>query len=305
MHPPKLSHWLVFLLISLTWGSSFILMKLGMEHEEHGAVFSAAQVASLRLALGGLVMLPLFYHALRNIRKEDWKWMVIVGFVGSGIPAFCFTTAETYLDSSAAGILNSLTPLFTLLIGTFAFHKPARKGQVWGILLGLAGAVSLISLNGFSDGNNWIYSLLVVAATICYGLSINTIGYRLRHIKALHITAVSLVMVGLPSAVYALFSGSWTILHTHPAGHEAFGFILILSVAGTAGAAMAYFWLAHSAGVLFASSVAYAMQIVAVGWGLRRQEPLTGMHVVCGLIILAGVYLVNRSSMARMAPAEK
>ncbi|MBL7943870.1 MAG: DMT family transporter [Flavobacteriales bacterium] len=305
MHHPRLSHWTVFILISLTWGSSFILMKLGMEHETHGKVFSAAQVAAFRLSMGGLVMLPLCYAALRTIKRSDWKWLAIVGFVGSGIPAFCFTTAETYLDSAATGILNSLTPLFTLLIGTFVFQKPARPRQVVGILLGLAGAVSLISLNGFGDGNNWAYSMLVVGATVCYGLSINTIGYRLRHLKALHITAVSLVMVGLPSMVYVLMGDGLTVLREHPAGTEAFGYIVILAIVGTAGAAFAYFWLAHSAGVLFASSVAYAMPIVAVAWGLRRHEALTVWHLLCGMVILCGVYLVNRASAARTASREK
>jgi len=283
-----------------------------MEDSEGNPVFSANQVASLRLSIAALVLLPFSARAIykitaknpdrntQRVEKQDWKWLMLVAVFGSGFPAFLFTTSETFLSSSVAGILNSLTPLFTLILGILLFSKPSHPRQVVGILVGLAGAICLISINGLGDSENWWYSLLVVIATMCYGLSVNTIGYRLSHLNPIEISAITLLIVGIPCGFIALGSGAVDVLTEHPSGPAAFGYICILAVAGTAFAVIGYFWLAQRASVLFASSVAYVMQLVAVGWGVYAGEKLTVFHLLCGLVILAGVYLVNRGAAKKL-----
>jgi drug/metabolite transporter (DMT)-like permease len=289
----RTKHFLILLLLALTWGSSFILMKRGMRDEFDQMVFAPNQVASLRLTLAGLALLPISLSAIRHIKKEDWKWLSVVGLVGSGIPAFLFTNSQRYLDSSVAGILNSLTPLFTLIVGMAIFKKVMAPRQVVGVLIGLAGAGCLISLKGFGSSENWGYSLLIVLATFSYGLSVNTVQNKIPHLKSLHITSLSLLIAGIPCGIYAVYSGVPHVIMEHNSGWKSFGYILILAMAGTAMANMLYFYLTIQTSALFASSVTYIMPLVAVAWGVFDGESLSIYHVLCSAIILTGVWLVN------------
>lgn len=125
----RYAHLGVFLLLSLTWGSSFILMKIGLES------FTSYQVASLRLVAGGLALLPFLPKALRQIPIKKLPLILLSGLLGNGIPAFLFCLAETEIDSSLAGILNALTPLMALLSGIVIFKSPFRKEQLGGIII--------------------------------------------------------------------------------------------------------------------------------------------------------------------------
>lgn len=287
------THVLVLAILALTWGSSFILMKRGLADAQGNPIFSPDQVASLRLTIAGISLLPLSLPVFRKIPWKDLKWILLVGLTGSGIPAFLFTHSQKFLDSSIAGILNSLTPLFTLLIGVFIFKRSSNSRQISGVVLGLVGAVGLISLRGFGNSDNWMFSLLIVAGTVCYGLSVNIVQAKLAHLKALRITALAQLFLVIPAITIALSTGVPEVITTHPKGLESFGYIAILALAGTALANILYFWLTQQTTALFASSVTYLMPLVAVGWGLVDHEILTVYHLLCGLLILAGVYLVN------------
>ena len=140
-------------------------MKRGLRDEMNQPVLRPEHVAALRLGIAGLVLFPISIHAIRKIRLTDWKWLALVGVIGSGIPAVLFTISQQYLDSSVAGILNALTPLFTLIVGMAIFRRVVMPRQVMGVLIGLGGAISLISLRGFGDSENWTYSILIVIAT--------------------------------------------------------------------------------------------------------------------------------------------
>ena len=113
----KFIHWVIFCLLALIWGSSFILMKEGLTQ------LSPYQVAALRMLFAGLVLLPFAFKALKKIPKEKMGLVLLSGIIGNFIPAFLFCIAETKIDSALAGILNSLTPLFTILVGVFFFQN--------------------------------------------------------------------------------------------------------------------------------------------------------------------------------------
>jgi drug/metabolite transporter (DMT)-like permease len=290
----KPAHLIVVLLLALTWGSSFILMKRGLKDGEGTPVFTPSQVAALRMTFAALVLLPVSLRAFRKIRKEDWKSLIVVGLAGSGIPAFLFANSQVFLDSGLAGLLNTLTPLFTLLIGFFIFQRQVIANQVFGIVVGLIGAVILISLKGFGPSSHWEYTLLIVVATVLYGLSVNTITAKLKHIKAIEITALSMLIVGLPCAGYVFFSDVAGVLENHPSGWSSLGYVALLGVVGSAAANIFFFKLTQETGAIFASSVTYLIPIAAVLWGVYDGEKLTFMHAVCGAIILVGVWLVNK-----------
>jgi drug/metabolite transporter (DMT)-like permease len=290
----RFNHFLVLVFLAITWGSSFILMKKGLFDPEGRPIFSPNQVAAMRLSFAGIALLPISLRAMGKISKADLGWIFLVGCFGSGIPAFLFTNSQKFLDSSVAGILNSLTPLFTLLIGVVIFLRKVHRLQILGVILGFIGAAGLISLHGFSSNNQWSYALLIVLATSFYGLSVNIVQNKLQHIKALQITAIAQLIVAIPAIGYVLYSHAPNIISDHPSGLSAFGYVAILGLAGTAVANVLYFWLTLKTSALFASSVTYIMPVVAVFWGLQDHEELNCIHGLYTSVILAGVWLVNR-----------
>ncbi len=294
MNRAKPSHLFIILLLALTWGSSFILMKRGLKDSSGNFVYSPSEVAALRMTFAALVLLPVSISAFRKIRRADWKSLAIVGMAGSGIPAFLFANSQLYLDSGLAGLLNTLTPLFTLLIGLFLFHKKVLKTQIWGILIGLSGAITLISLRGYGDSSHWEYALLIVLATMLYGLSVNTIAAKLKHIAAIEITALSMLIAGIPCALLLPFTNFGDTLIHHSSGLSSLGYIATLGIGGSAAANILFFKLTKETSPIFAASVTYLMPVVAVFWGVYDGEKLTFMHAMCGAIIIAGVWLVNK-----------
>lgn len=281
-------HWIIFTALALTWGSSFILMKRGMES------FRSDQVAALRIFIAFLFILPFTLRHLRREHLRYWKGVTGMGVFGNLIPAFLFTAAETGISSSLTGILNSLTPLFTLLTGMLIFRSKATWLQAAGLFTGLAGAVGLV-LTGKSDGENshlW-YAGLVVLATIFYGLSVNVIKSQLSGINSVTATVWALMFIGPPAGIY-LFCTDFTSRLHGDAAWASLGYTAILAIFGTALSVMVYNVLIKQAGTLFAASVTYAIPIVALMWGLLDGESVGWIHLVFIGVILGGVWLVTK-----------
>jgi drug/metabolite transporter (DMT)-like permease len=282
----------ILLVLSFIWGSSFILMKRGLE------VFSPLQVGAFRLTIAAAALLPV---VLRHFRRPLWgrlKYFAIVGLVGNGIPAFLFSTAQTHLSSSTAGALNALTPLFTLILGVFIFGYPFQRNKALGVAVGFAGALFLILLkgNGMYDPN-WAWGLLVVLATLMYGTSVNTVGRYLNDMKPVVTAAVPLVLAGIPASVL-LFSSDFTSRLALPGAWEAVGYLSILGLVGSAASLIAFNRLIQTSGPVFASTTTYLMPIVALFWGFLDGETLGWTHLAGMGCILLGIWLVNRKRKA-------
>jgi drug/metabolite transporter (DMT)-like permease len=144
----RLVNWALFFLLCLIWGSSFILMRKGME----GNLLSPYQVASIRIFSAGFVLLPFAYKALKAVPKEKLWLVILSGLLGSFFPAYLFCVAETKISSSLAGILNALTPLFTIVIGASFFKMTASRRKWLGIIVGFLGLalLTLVSNKGIS-----------------------------------------------------------------------------------------------------------------------------------------------------------
>jgi drug/metabolite transporter (DMT)-like permease len=287
--PPQVRNYLVLFTLSLIWGTSFILIKKGL------SVYSPTQVACIRLTLSTLAFLPFFIQRFDRIDWSKWKPLVVVALCGSAIPAFLFAFAQTRVSSSVAGILNSLTPLFTLILGIVIFGSSLIWAKVAGVLLGLAGAALLILLgNGGELRADTGYAFLIVLAALCYGTSVNTVGKYLKEMNSLTISATAFSMTGFIAAAY-LFSTDFThVLLHHKEGWEALGYLLILSIFGTVIATVFFFRLVQWTNPVFSSSVAYLMPIVALLWGLVDGEIISAFHFFGMALILAGVYLSRK-----------
>ncbi|RAJ75585.1 drug/metabolite transporter (DMT)-like permease [Chitinophaga dinghuensis] len=285
----KIANWGVFLLLSLTWGSSFILMKIGLES------FSPYQVASLRLVAAGLALLPFLPKYLKETPIRKLPIIILSGILGNGLPAFLFCLAETKIDSSLAGILNSLTPLMALLTGFLIFHSPIKKAQLTGVGVGLIGVALLFSNKGIATNEYWYYGLLVIAATVSYGANISLVHHHLKGYGSLQLGSIAMFFCGLFTLPILLFTDFFPQFTTDHAPWRSLAAGMVLGVMGTGVAAVLFYLLIRRAGAMFASMVTYALPIVAMGWGLLAHEAINSIQIACMLLILFGVYLVNRA----------
>lgn len=281
-------HWILFCSLCVIWGSSFFLMKEGLLQ------LTAYQVASIRMISAGMVLLPFVKKAWQSIPKQQVSKVILSGLLGSFFPAYLFCMAETKIDSALAGILNALTPLFTLLVGILFFGLQARFIQIMGTIIGFIGLCMLmLSGTGFQWGNI-SYSLLVLLATLLYGINVNMVGRYMQGIGALDIAALAFVLLIVPSGFILVSTRFFQLNFSSPAVFRSVGAATILGIGGTAVASILFYMLVKRAGAVFASMVTYGIPFVAVAWGLLRNEHINAHQVFCLLIILVGVYLVNR-----------
>ena len=283
-----LIHWGLFIILSAIWGSSFILMKEGMKH------LNPYQVASLRLLSAGLVLLPFALKGIKKFPKKDFPLVVLSGLLGTFFPAYLFCIAETELDSGLAGILNALTPLFTIVIGAIFFNSVLPLKKWMGVMIGFLGLV-LLMISGKQDirFNHMNYALFIILATIFYGVNVNIVNRYLRHLPSLSIAAVAFSVLTIPSSIILFFTGyfqhSITEGFTYSTAASS-----ILGIFGTAIASVLFYMLMKRAGYLFASMVTYGIPFVALFWGFLAHETIMPLQVICLLLILAGVWMVNK-----------
>jgi drug/metabolite transporter (DMT)-like permease len=279
----------IILLLAFVWGSSFILMKIGLMS------FTSNQAAAIRVLLASLALLPLSIRNLKALKKKDIKSLLVAGFIGSFIPAFLFTKAQTRIDSALAGMLNSLTPVFTLIIGMLFFNTKNGWRQIIGLILGLVGAVGLISLGeGVSIKNINTYALFIILATVFYGTNVNVIKSTLTHLNGIQITSLSFMFLW-PFALGYLLTTDFQPVFQSPNWGWHFGALALLGIVGTAIAMLLMNSLIRYTSTVFAASVTYIIPVFAIMWGILDGERITIMHIGCMTIIMGGVWLINKT----------
>ena len=287
--------WSLLLLLAGIWGGSFILMKRGMYTLDGDAIFNSNQVGALRMLIASLVLLPFGIQAFKKIkRKKDFLLLAIVGFCGNFFPAFLFTFAETKISSGYAGMLNSCTPIFTLLISVVVFKYPLTLFQIVGILVGTVGLGGLL-LSGQSANTDLslTHVFAIVLATFLYGISLNTIKNTLGHINAVDISSIAFLILLVPSIGSFFYFDTLNTIQTNPFAKEGLLFISILSVFGTAIALIIFNRIIALSNTLFASSVTYFIPMVAVFIGLYFKESIHYHQVIAMLVVLLGVFIAN------------
>jgi drug/metabolite transporter (DMT)-like permease len=283
---------ILLILLALIWGTSFILMKRGLE------VFSAGELGSLRVAAASIFLLPVAVVKLKELYARHYFKLFASGMMGIFFPAFLFALAQTELESSVTGIMNSLTPICTLLIGVFFFQQKFRRASMLGIIIGLAGTVILILANsGWSIGGVNLFALLVIFACLFYATNVNYIKYKITDLGALTITSVSLLLIGPLALAYLFgFTDFTHKMETHKGAWTAFGYIMLLGFMSTSLATILFNKLVKITSPLYTSSVTYLIPLVAVLWGLFDGERLYAGHFAGMAAIIGGVYLANRKN---------
>lgn len=287
--------WLTLVLLACIWGSSFILMKRGMQTLDGEPIFSDMQVGALRMFFAGSILLPFSIKALRKIKKgRDYLLLFIVGFCGNFVPAFLFTYAETSISSGYAGMLNSFTPIFTVIIGFFIFKIRLNTVQIIGLAIGTLGMVLLMYSGHLEPSNGGlIHVLAIVLATFLYGISLNTIKHKLAHFTAIEITSVALLLVLVPALIANGYFGTIQTIRTNEHALEGLAYIAILGIIGTAFAVIIFNQIIAMRDALFASSVTYFIPIVAVFIGFGFNESINLGQIGSMFIVLMGVFFVN------------
>lgn len=207
--------WAYLLVLSLIWGSSFILIKRGL------VGLTAIQVGSFRIIFAALFLLIVGFKSLGKISRRQWKFVAVTSFFGTFTPAFLFAIAETEVDSSIVAILNSLTPLNTLVLGILIFGIQFQKRQVLGVFIGLLGCLLLV-LSGDSAGGtqNYLYVLLVVIATLSYAINVNLIKKYLSDLNSLSITTGNFAILLIPALIILSTTDFSQRMHIQEAQHS-------------------------------------------------------------------------------------
>ncbi len=288
--PVPLRSWTLLVLLSLIWGTSFILIKKGL------VIFDPGQVASIRILSAGLFLVPFAFARLNRLKRKHILKLVSIGFAGSLIPAYLFATAQTRIDSSIAGVLNALTPLWVIIIGSSLFRQQLNLRISAGMFIGFGGTALLVLSGSTGVENVNYYSLFVVAATVCYGFNLNLVKFKLPDLDAVTITSVSLVMVSPFALLYLFFNTDFSNrISMESDVILAFGALILLGVVGTAIALIMFNNLVQLTNPIFTSSVTYLIPIVALAWGIFDGEQLSSLQIGGMGLILVGVFIANKS----------
>jgi len=287
----KATSFTLITILALVWGSSFILMKRGLDS------FTPLEIGTIRIFASFLCMTPFLIKSLGKVPKEKWKYLAASGWLGNGIPAVLFPLAETHLSSALTGMLNSLTPLFTFIVGISIFRMTITQNRLLGLIIGLSGALLLVGFKSTTGSeSNLLYAFTVVAATICYGFSVNIIRSKLAEVDPITITSIALLFTGIPMGITLCFTG---VIHKTihmPGAVTSLFYVVLLGALSTALSTVLFTKLVKMSGALFAASVTYLIPIVAVLWGVADGETLSPVHFLGLAGALIGVYLINKSN---------
>lgn len=281
--------WIYLIIIAIIWGSSFILIKKSL------LGFTSLQVGGLRIVFASLLLFLLGFKSLKTLSRTDWKWIVIAGLCSSFFPPFFFAIAQTQISSGITSILNSVAPLFTTMVGIALFGLAIKRRQVFGVFIGLLGTVLLISAGmQYNPNQNYWYSFFVIFSALGYAFNINIIKKYLSHLSPLAVTTASFGVAFFPALALLFYSGVFQQFLNDSAMQQSVWYLLVLALVGTALANILFNKLIKLSSPVFAASVTYLIPLVAVLFGYLDGENISLLQLLGGLIILFGVWLVNR-----------
>ncbi|WP_456379544.1 DMT family transporter [Lutibacter sp.] len=286
----KKLRWVYLIVLSIIWGSSFILMKRAL------IGLTPIQVGALRILITAIFLLPFGFKSFSKIKKRHWYYLTLNGFIGSFFPAFLFAYAIDKIDSSIASILNSLTPLNTLIFGILFFGFGFRKRQLIGVLIGLIGTVLLI-LKGaeLNPNQDYFYASFILIASVGYAFNVNILKKYLHDLDALSITVGNFTLLIIPTFIVLWYTNFFETFEVNESSIKGILYLTVLAIFGTGLAKIMFNRLIQISNPIFSSSVTYIIPIVAISWGILDGEKITLIQITSGFIILFGVYLVNRS----------
>ncbi|WP_339833299.1 DMT family transporter [uncultured Flavobacterium sp.] len=281
--------WYLLVFLGCVWGSSFILMKLGLKG------VNPIQMGSLRILFAAAFLIVIGFKHIAKIPLHKWKYIAVTSMFGTFLPVYLFAVALSKIDGSISSILNSLTPLNTLIAGMLFFQLDVQRRQIFGVIIGFVGCVLLVLFGeGQNNTENYYYALLIVLASIFYGINVNLIKKYLSDLKPLTISTGNFVVLFVPALVVLYFSGFFEVAD-EPKVITSLGYIAILGVIGTGLSNILFFKLIQISSPVFASSVTYLIPVVAIMLGyFIMDETLTFVQGIGALVVLLGVYFSSR-----------
>lgn len=280
--------WIFLIALSIIWGSSFILIKYSLKE------FSSLEVGALRIIFAAIALSPFLFKSLKNIKRKHWALLFLFGFIGNTLPAFLFAQAQTHVSSSIAGVLNSTTPLFTLIVGIVLYKTRPKWWQILGLLIGFFGTSQII-LQG--QDASWLqnlkYSLLILLATSFYAFNINMLKYNLPDLKSKEISSVGFALMFVPILTFLLIYTDFVQNIQRPEALKTLIFPAILGIVGSGIALLLFNELIKLSSTIFSSSVTYLIPLVAFAFGIIDGETFKLINIVWIVLILLGIYLTN------------
>ena len=288
MHQIFNNRWFLLLFISITWGSSFILIKKSL------LVFSPYEIGAIRVVGSGLILAAIGIPAILRMRRGTLLWVIIAGFFGNFLPMFLFPIAQTQVSSSLAGILDSLVPIFILAFSFLLFGIKSKLTQIIGAIIGFIGATSLIYFSeGNSESSQFSYAMLIVLAAASYAVNSLIVKEKIPELNAVKLTAAVYTFWAIPSGIILYYTGMIQNFEMQNSYVEPLFYMGFLTVFGTAIAMLLYFKLIQNTSAVFASISSYLLPVVAIIWGILDGEKFTFWYIFGGVLIMIGIYLIR------------
>lgn len=284
--------WVLLVILTLIWGSSFILIKKSLLH------YNPYEVGSLRIAIASVLLMPLAIINIRKFPRKQLKYLLVAAACGNFIPMFLFPMAETEISSAVAGIINSVMPIFVIILGALFWNTKTTKQQIIGTVISFSGVCILTLGNGEAGELKLIPILLLLLATLLYAINSLTVKTKLAHVepKALSAFVFGFVLF-VPSLIALVFAGFFRDFSFSKDNFEGLMYVSMLSVFGTGLAMMLNYRLLSVSSALFSSTVTLLMPIVAIIWGIIDGEELSVMQFVGAAVIIAGlIFLRGKTS---------
>ena len=285
----QIKKWGTLIILSIIWGSSYILIKKGLTG------LTAIELGSIRIMITTIIVAPFGYSKIKSIPKEKFKWVFFSACVGSFFPAYLFAFAETQISSSVTAVMVSLTPLFTLLISVIIFSAAFIRRQLLGVFVGFIGIIILVYNELLISSYNLLFVFFVIIAAFCYAINANILKYKLPGISAIALVFMSFAFLFIPALIILILSDFPLAEFVYDPGIiKSIAYIFILALFGTAIAKTMYIKLLEISTPVFSVSTTYLMPIVAIFWGLLDGEEFKLNQVIGTAVILIGVYLVTK-----------
>jgi drug/metabolite transporter (DMT)-like permease len=283
-----------YLVLALTWGSSFLLIKVGLEG------LSPGQVVLARTVLGTAALAAVVAVTRQRLPREPvvWAHLAVVGVLLCTVPFSLYAWAELRVASGLASILNATTPLMTMAVSLLALRTERLGwGRALGLLLGFTGVVIVFApwTTGLGMDGDLTAKLACLLATLCYGIAFVWLR-RFVAPRGLPAAPVALVQVGLGTTVIVALS-PWLASTPVQLTPRVVAAMLGLGVFGTG---LAYLWntnVVSAWGAVRASTVTYLAPLVGVVAGAAfLGEAITVENVLGGAVIVGGVIVGHRAA---------
>jgi len=292
----RLKSYIYLIILSIIWGSSFILIKYGLQDFSGKTRLTPEYLGALRLSIAFLILIPFGVSSLNTITKKQWFYLAIIGIIGNGIPTFLFAYAQTTLSSAETGILNSTVPIFTIIIAVIFYKFSWKIKHIIGICFGIIGTFLIINGKGINSlsFDNVFAIILVILASLCYAISLTTIKYKTKDLSPKLITSASFYFVGIPCLIYLLFSDFGIFIKDNPNSIDGIYSIIILAVICTAFAVLLFNRMIQISSPVFASSITFTIPVVALVIGFYNKEEINFIQIIGMCTILTGVFFINK-----------